>query len=344
LLGEEMTIHIFSIDNDNVINSKFITAKTNYEFALQKLFPLIDKLDIQRNVQSPKFYQRLENDLINGCIMPPLTLAFIKEDVEINTIKDVDTFVNNNIQKAFVLDGIQRLNALNSSRRNNLDMSRPLFLNILICQSMDNLLYRMITLNNGQKPMTVRHQIEILANVFYEFDNLSITVQTEKERKKKIIKGSFRKSDIIKGYIAFLSNSTNIDNQKIIAEKMDELIADKIMDSNITNDDLEFSDITTLINKFSDDHFLLEWFKNNENNLIGFCVGVRKSYGTLKFESVEKFKKSIINFEDAFRDLNPAKLKVGQERRKLCDYFIANYQNLSDKDEMDLLNELSQVQ
>ncbi len=337
-----MPIEIFSIDEDDVIKSKFITARTNYEYALQNIFPLIDKLEIQRTIQPPKFYQRLEKDLVNGCVMPHLTLAFVEEnELSGGSIEHYSEYINTNIQKAFVLDGIQRLNTLNSAKKNGLDLLRPLFLTILICKSKDNLLYRMITLNNGQKAMTIRHQIEILADVFYDFDDLPVASQTEKERKKKIIKGSFRKSDIIKGYIAFLSNSTNIDNQKIIAEKMDALISEKIMDSDITTDQMEFSDVITLINKFCDDPYLLEWFRNNENNLIGFCVGIKKSFDTVSHESIEEVKQSIQNFEDAFRDLNPSKIRVGQERRRLCGYFFENYRDLSKKDEMDLLNTLS---
>jgi len=34
---------------DNVIQSVFLTAIADYEFALEKLVPLIDKLDFQRN-------------------------------------------------------------------------------------------------------------------------------------------------------------------------------------------------------------------------------------------------------------------------------------------------------
>ena len=47
-----------------------------------------------------------------------------------------------------------------------------LYANLLICESMDRLLYRMITLNNGQKPMSARHQIEILAGNIFDFDHL----------------------------------------------------------------------------------------------------------------------------------------------------------------------------
>ncbi len=43
------------------------------------------------------------------------------------------------------------------------------------------------------------------------------------------------KENLIKGYLAYISNSVNIDNQKIIEEKMNELIADKILNSNIAS-------------------------------------------------------------------------------------------------------------
>lgn len=44
----------------------------------------------------------------------------------------------------------------------------------------------------------------------------------------------FRKADVIKAYIAFLGNLVDVDNQKIIEEKMDELIADSVLDTDIT--------------------------------------------------------------------------------------------------------------
>ena len=74
-------INILSIDFDKVIKSRYITASTNYQFAINHLFPLIDRLDIQRNIQDNKFYHRLEKDLVTGCIMPPITLAFVDENI-----------------------------------------------------------------------------------------------------------------------------------------------------------------------------------------------------------------------------------------------------------------------
>lgn len=339
-----MSIQVFSIDNDLVIKSQFVTAKTTYSYAISNLVPLIDKLDLQRKIQDSKFYKRLEKDLIKGCIMPPLTLAFVVEGVEFSSCSNAETYINQRIQDAFVLDGIQRLNTLDRTNKSDsgLNLDRPLFLNIIFCSSMDNLLYRMITLNNGQKPMTARHQIEILANNVYDFNNLSLEIQTEKERRKRIIKGSFDKGDVIKAYIAFLSDSINIDNQRIIEDKLDELIAENILNSDITDDNLEFSEIVTLVDELCNDTEIHNWFKVN-NNFIGFAVGIRKSFDRVRLVSKEEFQKSIRVFEKAFSAFDVSKVKVGLQRRKLVAYFIENFSSFLGMDENDMLDVLSTI-
>jgi hypothetical protein len=338
-----MPIEIYSIDDDNVIGSKFMTGKTTYEFAVKNLYELINKLPIQRNLQNPTFYRRLRRDLLRGCIIPPLTLAFVfnKEDLPIGQGEASD-FINQHIGSAFILDGIQRLNALHQAFIEPeldavLQLERPLFVNILICKSMDNLLYRMITLNNGQKPMTANHQIEILLGNIYHFDDLNIVIQTEKDKGDGKIKNSFEKSNIIKSYLAFLSNTTAIDNNKIIESKLDELIARKIIDSNITEDGLEYSDIIKLINNYSEDPYLKKWF-DNVNNIIGFSVGIRNSFTYISSQESREFRKNIETFEQTFAALKLSTIKLSRERRNLSNYFISKYETLSGEDHMDLLD------
>jgi hypothetical protein len=338
-----MSVEIFTINDDNVIDSKFITAKTTYGFAVKNLYELINKLAIQRNLQNPTFYKRLRKDLLKGCIIPPLTLAYISDKEVLPAEKEAATkYINENINKAFILDGIQRLNALHQAYMQpelefQLDLDRPLFINILICKSMDNLLYRMITLNNGQKPMTANHQIEILLGNIYAFDDLTITIETEKGRGRVKIQHSFEKSNIIKAYLAFLSNSTAIDNNKIIESKLDELIAKKIIDSNITDDDLEFSEVIKIINNLCVDVNLKKWF-DNVNNIIGFSVGIRHSFSFFLTVSAEQFKRSIDTFEQAFSSLNLSTIKLSRERRNLTSYFIYHYEKLSEVNHLDLLD------
>lgn len=341
-----MKIEINTINDDHVIDSKFITGYTDYKFGVENLYPLIDKLDIQRNLQNASFYRRLRLDLLKGCVMPPITLALISDKSKLPTDKtQAVKYINDNISKAFILDGIQRINALNKTYKEpelelSLDVDRPLFINILICKSMDNLLYRMITLNNGQKPMSANHQIEILLGNIYKFDDLDIEIQTEKEKGKKgNYTHTFPKSNIIKAYLGFLTNSTAIDNKKIIDTKLDELIAKKIIDSKITDDGLEFSEIIGLINRFAEDNYLKKWL-DNTNNIIGFCVGIRSSFESLKNISSQEFAKSIKVFEKAFSSLNLSTIKLSKERRNLSQYYIQKFDDLKEFDELELLDQL----
>lgn len=202
----------------------------------------------------------------------------------------------------------------------------------------------MITLNNGQKPMSPRHQIEVLLRNVYDFDELPIELKTEKESNRKKLNGSFKKEDIIKSYLAFCSNSVNIDNQKIIESKMDELVTEKIIDSDIPDKNFQFMDIIEKISGLIQDKELLEWFQLG-NNLIGFFSGIssKMSFYSIKDDSINDFKKVITNFEKAFKSLNVSKIKTGMARRKCVEYIIKNYAFIKELDDMQILDKISLV-
>lgn len=339
-----MSLKILDIQYDGVIKSSFLSALTDYDFAVDKLVPLISKLDYQRNPLRASFYSRLENDIIDGCIMPPLTIAY-KMEVEKNASVSEKMLIEN-LDKAFVLDGIQRLNTLKRiSERIDFPKTRPLYLNILLCNSMDRLLYRMITLNNGQKPMTARHQIEILASDVFDFESLPILTVTEKQVKSKKQttpdENTMSKETVIKGYFAYISHSINIDNQKIIESKMDELIAEQIMDSNIVNRNIEYSDVIYYINTRLQNDVLKSWFII-PNNFIGFSAAMAVAYEVIKSIPEEKMELSISLFENAFSYIDVSKIKLGLARRRMVMYFFEHYTALSSLNENQLLNEISQ--
>jgi len=337
-----MLLKILDTQYDNVIKSTYLTVQADYEFAVEKLVPLISKLDYQRNPLRASFYKRLENDILSGCIMPPLTIAY-----KMDPSKPISSESNliDNIDKAFVLDGIQRLNTLERiSTRLDFDNKRPLYLNVLVCDSMDRLLYRMITLNNGQKPMTARHQIEILAGNIFNFNTLPILAITEKQSKinKKIDDtNSMSKETIIKGYLAFISNSINIDNQKIIEDKMDQLIAEQILESNLNTRNIEYSDVMTYINTCLDNDTLKNWFMV-ANNFIGFSAAMANSFDKINTIYQEELEKGIMLFEGAFASIDVSKIKLGLARRRMAKFYFENYTKLSSLSENQLLNEISQ--
>lgn len=345
MIGEWiMNLNIYDVQYDDVIQGWYLTTSVSYQDAIDCFVPLMDKLDFQRNPLRKSFYQRLEHDILSGCIMPNVTLAIRNTD-DLPDKQDItDAYVNSKLGNAFILDGIQRLNTMNRiAYDSNFPKDRKLYCNIIICSSMDRLLYRMITLNNGQKPMTARHQIEILASNMFDFDNLPILAVSEKNKSNMKNKDdSMNKDVLIKGYLAYVSGSTNIDNQKIIEDKMNELIAEQIMDSNISEKETEFYDVVRYVDKMIDNDYLREWIRT-PNNFIGFCSSMNRSFEIVSQVAVEELSESVVLFEEAFSSLAVSKIKLGMARRKLVDYYFENYSRLSSLSSNMLLNELSQV-
>lgn len=337
-----MELQMYDIVYDKVINSYYLTVGVTYSYAIEKFVPLINKLNFQRNPLRKTFYKRLEEDIVKGCIMPNITLA-INIQGEMPEIQEIsDEYIRQNIENAFVLDGIQRLNTMQRiCMEKEFPYDQKLYCNILICNSMDRLLYRMIILNNGQKPMTARHQIEILAANIFDFDNLPILAVTEKSSKMKKENEEYMSKEIlIKGYLAYISNSINIDNQKIIESKMNELIADQIMESNIPQKNGEYKDVMNLINNMLHNEYLCNWFKV-PNNFIGFSAAMHNEFSLLKDVEEGMLEEGIKTFEEAFSALDVSKIKLGIARRKLVyDYFV-HWESLSEYSVGKLIDHIS---
>lgn len=335
-------MEIFNHYEDKVIKSKVLLADLSYEEALRDLHPLINRFDAQRKLLDTKFYSRLERDIVAGCMMPPLTIAFVSEQV--NTISDFKSFVNTNITKAYILDGIQRLNTLKrASSQEGFDGTRRMLLNVIISPTKDMLLYRMITLNNGQKPMTPRHQIEILTQELFDFSELHIDIQSEKDRSEQIIRGAFNLGDLSRGYLAFLTDNVHNENTKIIGEKMDQILIGRILDSQITSSKIEFKDILELIDKLASKNEQIKTWLKVSNNLIGFCVGIKKSFETLNNENPESIETEIKKFEEAFKAINPSKVNLGKYRRELSKYFVEEYDSIKEKSAEELIESFAEI-
>lgn len=338
-----MYIKLYDVQYDNVIKSYYVTVGVDYAYAIEKLIPLMNKLDFQRNPLRASFYKRLEEDIEIGCIMPNITVA-IKVDDKMPKKEDItENYIDDALTNAFILDGIQRLNTLSRINLSKLNLNRKLYCNILISDSMDRLLYRMITLNNGQKPMSTRHQIEILAGNIFDFNLLPILSVTEKEKKHKNKKDEdkMNKESLIKGYLAYISNSVNIDNQKIIEEKMNELIADKILNSNIASKNGEFQDVVYYISNMMRNEYLNSWFKI-ANNFIGFSAAMNTAFLQIQKVSMDELQERILLFEETFLAIDVSKIKLGMARRRMVKFYFENYFKFSKYGYSDLLDAISQ--
>lgn len=324
-------IELFNSSRDEVIKSTVAQAATTYRYALDKMYPLINKFEEQRKVQRRKFYERLEADILRGCLMPPITLAFINEELSKSTNQAaISSYVNDNIGDGYILDGMQRLTTLSSaSGKEGFDDGRPLYVNIIVAERYDLLLYRMITLNNGQKPMTARHQIEMLTKGLIDTDSLKISILSEKETEQSKVSGAFKRADISAAYTAFLTNSVNNDNSRIIESKLDEILVGKVMESNLAESDVTFSRILRIVDRFSTNPNARDWLRLG-NNLIGFSVGARSSMTHLEELTADEFGAAVSVFDQAFGSIDVSKINVGKIRRELARMFTAKINEFSD--------------
>lgn len=322
-------INLLHHSRDEVVRSAFMSGVTTYGFAVQNLVPLLDRFGEQRKAQSKKFYDRLRKDIVVGCIMPPITIAFVDHDL--STSQDralLSDFVNSRIRDGYILDGMQRIITLNdASTHHDFRIDRPIYLNVIIAERYDLLLYRMITLNNGQKPMTARHQIEMLTKGAIDVSGAGLSIVTEKQTEREKVVNAFRMSDIAEAYTAYLSDSLHNQNSKIIESKLDEILVGRVMDSDITNQRFSFPEIIGQVGRFQVNEVARDWLRQL-NNLIGFTVGAKKSLGSLVNIAPEELEACIVRFEGAFDAINQSKVNVGKYRRELSCFFVRNIGDL----------------
>lgn len=326
-------IELLNATEDKVIRSSYAVGVTTYKVALQKLHPLLNRFNEQRKAQSKKFYDRLRADILRGCVMPPITLAFVNEgyakEFDVNALQG---FINHNIEMGYILDGMQRLITLGDASANaGFDPNRPIYVNVIVASRYDLLLYRMITLNNGQKPMTARHQIEMLTKGAIDLAGGGLLVATEKQSEGTKIHGAFKASDISEAYTAYLSGSPHNQNSKIIESKLDEILVGKVMEANVADVQFTFSDILSEVARLASDPVAGTWLRQL-NNLIGFTLGAKESLGEIRSASAGDFASAVSLFESAFDAINPSKVNVGKYRRELSAHFIEGFSELREVD------------
>lgn len=267
----------------------------------------------------------------------PGNLGICGDEIDDLSSKEaVQEFVKTNIEQGYILDGMQRLNTLlDASELDGFIKDRPIYVNVIIAKKYDLLLYRMITLNNGQKPMTARHQIEMLTGGAIDLSSAKFAIMSEKDTETNINSGAFRKSDIIEAYTAFLTDNVNNQNKKIIESKLDKILVGRVMDTDIASHTVSFSDILKQVDAFVADPVAAKWLRGG-NNLIGFTVGAKKSLDRLNNFEPEVFSELVNKFEDAFKAINTSKVNVGKLRRELVQYYISNIDQFYDASTRDV--------
>lgn len=224
----------------SVLEDKRIKAKN-----ILVEFSILEYLDIANNLLNSNPFQRkrvkssssvyslLRDDLKAGCVIPPLVLAitddtFIYEDLNTDAGNEAfSKFIELNINHVIILDGLQRtyniidanteLTSIFSSFEQEKFFNNRIRCEIYIGIDKIGILYRMLTLNTGQTPMSLRHQIEILYSNYLDssIDGIRLLREIDEIKPERLGEYSFR--EIIEGFTSYLMRDyLNFDKSDVL--------------------------------------------------------------------------------------------------------------------------------
>lgn len=243
---------VFSVDYDSRLSAFCVNCRCTYQTFLQITEGAELNLAIQRNIiGGTKTYRTLRADLKRGCILPPIVLALDKQvltqriitrgSVTPSELSVLGDKLSASIDQCevYIIDGLQRTNAMRTAAKElesesledlDLYLERKIRLEIWVGISFGAIAYRMLLLNAGQKPMSIKHQVEILS--FKLRDDLSsiqgIDIFTSKEKRRRRQPGQFHLSVLAQSFQAWIQRQPNIDMTNTV---MEELLAESAIET-----------------------------------------------------------------------------------------------------------------
>lgn len=216
---------------DDRINSWNFYIESTFGEYLEFARKIIHNNDLQRKrVRTSKtIYSLLKNDLKKGCIMPPLVLAFAKKevvDIESTDGTQLLKYINENSDDVMILDGLQRTYTLldadyemqkEDGEKYAQFLEFKIRLELYVEINQFGILYRMLTLNTGQTPMSARHQLEMLYSNMLNTEIDGIKLVTEVEGRANADANEFVFRNTIDGFHAYMNrNELPMDRQDIL--------------------------------------------------------------------------------------------------------------------------------
>ncbi|MBO5354124.1 MAG: hypothetical protein J6A77_12585 [Lachnospiraceae bacterium] len=291
-------MEIMSRAFDNRINSSNLYVETTFREYLSFAQKIISNNDLQRKrVNASKtVYSLLKSDLKKGCIMPPLVLAVTGSNmIDSQGITEIELleYIQKNHDKVLILDGLQRTYTLIDAEAEMREgdglkyekfLEYKLRLEVYLEINKFGVLYRMLTLNTGQTPMSARHQLEMLYRDLLNVEIEGIRLVTDIEGNANPDDNEFIFKNVIDGFNSYMNrNELPLDRQELLENiKILENMSDENMSNDIFREFLSvYAKIFNSLNEISDKYIVTE--SDLEDYLIGespFAKKVSKAFST----------------------------------------------------------------
>lgn len=226
-------IEVLSIDFDERLQASCALVRSDYRWFIEASRGAEENLNIQRKIiGGTKAYATLRADLKRGCILPPLVIA--AKGVQLPPTNRAIQGVAEDLmaidpRSVYIIDGLQRTNAIRQSMEElpdeverNRFLDRPIRLEVWLDIPFGALAYRMLLLNAGQRPMSIKHQVEILSMKLQEelADIPSIDIFTSISGRRRTQPGQFQLAKLSQAFQAWLQGQPNVDLKNTVMEKL----------------------------------------------------------------------------------------------------------------------------
>lgn len=362
------------IDDKRIDANNFMIVLSIKEY-LEIATDLLENNEYQRTKveNSSSVYSLLKEDLKRGCIIPPLVLALSSE--KISTKEGITKeILKTNAQNGslLILDGLQRTyriietyKEIQKAQDQELLQSfesQQIRLELFTGINKLGILYRMMTLNTGQTPMSFRHQIEIIYSDYIttkHIENIKLLKEVDEDTPK--YSGEYKFKDIIEGFNSHLerdpfpmTKQSLLDNIKGLEKlstqnlKQDLFVEyvtsfDSFLKNIIFSSDWEFVDDEGLITPFGKNPYKIF---SKPQCMAGFGAAVGDFFDAGLISNFSAFKKridDILNkkytekdyqmFIKAIDRVKKNAPKIGNAQRL---YFALFFKNFFDDNEKDI--------
>lgn len=206
-------MEIKSVIADRKVDAKSILVEIRVDDYLMLAEALVRSNPFQRKrVRGSKtVYSLLKQDILDGCVFPPIVLAYTKPEGTFES--DPVVALTDDQQHFSLLDGLQRTYTLLDLRSEISGDRLEEFLQRKIrCEVYEGInrlgiLYRMLTLNTGQTAMSLRHQVEIMYLDFLgkPIEGIALMREVDGGKARQVSAYSFKEA--IDGFNAYIERS-----------------------------------------------------------------------------------------------------------------------------------------
>lgn len=219
---------------DQRTHTRVVYAQMTVDEYLDLVGPNFDEFSIQRRREKHRGYARLKADAEAGALLPSITLAYdprlvapLQELFDADDTAHLKASLQDGQGKVNILDGLQRTYILSEIRNSGamFKAGQKLLVEFWLEDDHRNLIYRIIVLNAGQKPMSMRHQIEVLFATFkphLEEEIPQLTLLTERDGARRVRSRKYGLDRVATSYQAFLLRGPEVQKENLVAQRIAE--------------------------------------------------------------------------------------------------------------------------